>query len=106
MEHVQEDLPHLESRWLSSLREYLAFINAGLQLDNTGVAPLERRHDEFIMDRILSSKKFNCSEIKRQNYCRLFLGALTISDLATTGGNQLDHAKLSGQESLFTIRPK
>ena len=106
MEHVQEDLPHLESRWLSSLREYLAFINAGLQLDNTGVAPLERRHDEFIMDRILSSKKFNRSEIKRLNYCRLFLGALTISDLATTGGNQLDHAKLIGQGSLFSTRPK
>ena len=106
MEHVQEDLPHLESRWLNSLQKYLAFINAGLQLDNTGVAPLKRKHHEFTMDRILSSTKFNHTEIKRLNYCRFFVGALTISDLATTGGNQLDHAKLTGQESLFSIRPK
>ncbi len=107
MEHVQEDLPHLESRSLSSLQNYLAFINALLQLENTGVAPLvERKHDEFILDRILSSTKFNRTKIKRLNYCRLFVGALTISKLATTRGNQLDHAKLSGQESLFTIRPK
>ena len=78
MEHVQEYLPHLESRWLSSLRTYLVFINAGLQLDKTGVAPLERRHDEFIMDQILLSMKFTNNEIKRLNYCRLYLGALTV----------------------------
>jgi hypothetical protein len=94
MEHVQDYLPHLESRWLSSLRDYLAFINAGLQLDKTGVAPQERGHDEFIMDRIISSRKFNHNEIKRLNYCRLCLGALTILDLATTAGTRLDQTKL------------
>ncbi|KAI2495436.1 hypothetical protein MHU86_19068 [Fragilaria crotonensis] len=58
------------------------------------------------MDRILASGRFSDNEIRRINYCRLYLGALTISDLATTEGTQLDQAKLTGQESLFSNRPR
>jgi hypothetical protein len=47
MEYVQEELPHLKLKWLRSIQEFLAFIYAGLQLDEPGVAPLERIHDKL-----------------------------------------------------------
>ncbi|KAI2495798.1 hypothetical protein MHU86_18726 [Fragilaria crotonensis] len=95
-------MPHLESKWLCSLREYLAYINAGLQLDATGVAPLERQYDEFIMDRIIASRLFTKKDIRRLNYCRMYLGALTLSDLTTATGRSLDKTKLNGAISLIS----
>ena len=97
LEDVYSTLPHLETRWLQSLRAYLAQIHANLQLDKTGVAPLERQGDEFIMDRIIASGKFSNAKIKQLNYCRMYLGALTISDLSTATGDYLDNAKLDGE---------
>jgi hypothetical protein len=102
LEDVYQELPHLESKWLSSLRNYLAHIHAGMQLDKTGVAPIERQHDEYIMDRILDSKVFTAKEIKRLNNCRMYLEALTITDLATTRGDRLDNSKLEGKVSLLS----
>ena len=42
LEIVHEELPHMELKWLSSLWQYLAHINAIIQVDTTGVAPYER----------------------------------------------------------------
>ena len=49
------------------------------------------------MDRILDSKTFDAEEIKRLNYCRLYLQAVTISDLTVIDGDQLDPGKWIGQ---------
>jgi hypothetical protein len=40
------------------------------------------------------------------NYCRMYLGALTIADLATSTGDRLDNAKLQGDNSLLSIETK
>ena len=65
------------------------------------VAPLERVHDEYIMDRIVHSHQFTPAQIRTLNYCRLYLGALTLSDLTTTTGRYLDQAKVAGRPSLM-----
>jgi hypothetical protein len=67
---------------------------------------MEREHDSFIMDHIIASKKFTEAEIRKLNYCRLYLGALTIADLATSAGDRLDNAKLQGTTSLMSIKTK
>ena len=102
LEHVQVELLHLESKWLSSVRSYLADIKAGIQLDSPGVPELEREGDSFIMDRILASKRFTSHEIRLLNYCRLYINAVTIADLTTTAGDQFDLNKLSGESSLLS----
>lgn len=99
LERVHPPLPHLESKWLASLRDFLASIDASLQLDNPGIPPLQRCHDTYIMDGILSSGKFTAAEIRRLNYCRLYLQAQTLSDLTNITGDALDPAKLAGQIS-------
>ena len=100
LENVATELPHPESKWIASLRSFLASIEASLQLDVTGVSAIQRQHDFHIMDGILESKLSTDVEIKRLNYCRLFLQANTISDITKPDGCTLDHSMLRGAPSL------
>ncbi|KAI2510607.1 hypothetical protein MHU86_3718 [Fragilaria crotonensis] len=99
LEHVQEPLPHLESKWIRSLRNFLASINAKLRLDTPYLPELQRLHDACIMDVIQSSGKFTPTEICKLNYCRLYLNVVTISDITCVSGKRLDSNKLSGNHS-------
>ncbi len=96
LQRVYEDLPHLESRWLTSMRTFMADINATLELDDTGVPSIQRHDDKHIMDAILESNKFTAAQIRRLNFCRLYLQAITISDLTDATGKALDPSKLAG----------
>ena len=58
-------MPHMESKWLDSLREYLRYVNGHIDLDCAYVPTLERMHDYFIMDAILESGKFKEKEIPK-----------------------------------------
>jgi hypothetical protein len=100
LEVTQEPLPHLETRWLSSLRQFLSSINGGIQVDDPCIPQIQRQHDQHIMDLILSAKLFSNAEIRKLNYCRLFLQAVTLSDITRADGSTLDHSKLEGSPSL------
>ena len=76
LEDVHTPLPHFELKWLGSLPQYLKSNDLWLTLDRSGIPPLERVHDGYIMDLILSSQTFTPAQIRRVNYCRLFLNAL------------------------------
>ena len=78
---VHTPLPHLESQWIGSLRSYLASVDAWIETDEPYVAPLERVNDDYIMERIVKSGKFSPAQIRTANYCRMFLGAVTLADL-------------------------
>jgi hypothetical protein len=90
-------LPHLETCWLDSLRTFLACCNGSIEVDNPYVLPLQREHDFYLMDVILASKRFTDDEIRKINYCRLYLQALTISDITIAGGTRLDPYFLKGR---------
>ena len=98
---VYTPLPHLESKWIGSLRAYLASVDCWLELDETCVAPLERVDDNYIMERVVQSNQFTPAQTRTLNYCCLYLGALTLSDLTTTTGRYLDQAKVAGRPSLL-----
>jgi ribonuclease HI len=95
-------LPHFESKWIQSIRTYLASIHASIELDEPCIPAIQRQGDSHIMDHVLDSRLFSRTEIRQINYCRLYLQAITISDLATTTGDVLDHSKLLGQPSLLS----
>jgi exonuclease III len=99
---VQQSLPHLESKWLASLRTFLATIEATIEVDDPGIPSLQRNHDSYLMDHILQCKQFTNAQIRRLNYCRLYLQAVTISDVTTTSGLHLDSSKQKGEISLYS----
>jgi hypothetical protein len=74
----------------------MAGINAALELDDTGVPTIQRQEDKNIMDAILESNKFTAAQICRLNLCRLYLQAITTSDLTDASGKALDPYKLAG----------
>ena len=51
------------------------------------------------MDLIITSGRFTSTQIWRLNYCRLFLQAVTVLDIATTSGFALDISKRNGHPS-------
>ncbi len=102
LENTRQALPHLESRWLASLRIFLASQNASIHLLDPYIPHLQRIHDAYIMDAILQSNQFSPAQIRHLNYCRLYLQAVTISDITDVAGRSLDKSKLHGKPSLMS----
>ena len=88
-DNVKTSLPHFESEWLRVLRDFLKSINARFRLDNPYVPKPQRINDSYIMDHVLASKTFKPIDICRINYCRLYLQAITVSDISTASGSRL-----------------
>ena len=80
----------------------MARTECSLRIDAKDIQTLQREHDEFIMNRILDSKKFTDEEIRCLNYCRLYLQAVTISDLTGIDGKMLDPGKRTGDPTLMS----
>jgi hypothetical protein len=78
---------------------FLATQKLTVQLDDTGIPSLQRKHDSYIMDHVLNSNHYTPAEVRRLNYCRLYLNAVTVSDLANPDGITLDPSFLEGRLS-------
>ena len=89
-------IPQMEVKWLKSLRGYLHHVGGSLQLDRSYVPGLERAHDQYIMDVIMQSTRFTADEIRKLNYCRMYLQAVTLSDITNATGDRLDMHMLHG----------
>ena len=86
---VETPLPHFESEWIRVLRNFLKVIKGRIRLDNTYIPAIQRVNDTHIMDHVLTSKQFKPSEICQINYCRLYLQAVTVSDISNATGSRL-----------------
>jgi hypothetical protein len=95
-------LLHLTVCWSKSLRTFLQFLDAEIELHQDQVLPIQRQYDENVMDRILSSEAFTDKAIKQINNCQLFPQSVTISDLCTACGTRLDPFFLKGETSLLS----
>ena len=102
LEDVHTPHPHSESKWLASLRAYLATLDASLELDNPHIPPKQREHNFYLMDKVLESKKFTPLQIRQINYCQMYLQAMTVSDISNIKGDHIDPAKLQGTISLMS----
>ena len=98
---VTTPLPHLESKWIGSLRQFLSDIGLKLQLDNQSIPALQRKYDVHIMDVVLQSNLYKPAEIRRLNYCRMYLKAVTLSDITMVNGTTMDPAQWNGHQSII-----
>jgi hypothetical protein len=99
-------LPHLETKWIPSLRAFLCSVDSEIEIDTPFLYPLQREHDIHIMDRVIDSGKFKPGEVRMVNYCRLFLGVTTISNVATADGKDIDRTMFLGNPSLLASQTK
>jgi hypothetical protein len=86
----------MPGRWLSSLRTFLARIDGSIELEYSFLPPTQRAQDVYIMDMVLTSDNFTPKEICLLNYCKLYLQAVTLSDLCLANGTVLDPNMLNG----------
>jgi hypothetical protein len=92
-------LPHFESKWLRLLRNFLSHCDGSLSLDDHQVSSIQRNNDIYIMDTVLVSDLFTAAQICRINYCRLYLQAITLSDICDDAGEKLDLEMFFGRHS-------
>ena len=103
LQDVSTNLPQFdESHWLRSLRLFLRSIQGQLRLDNPYIPSLQREHDSYIMDHVLQSKQFTNKQIQSINYCRLYLQAVTVSDITNASGNRIFSGILQGKIDAIT----
>jgi len=91
-----QSIPHLETVWYPDLRNFLSENKIKIKVDHPGIVPHQREGDSHIMDHILATKRFTKGQLLRINYCRLYLNAHTISDIATACGRFLCPSLLKG----------
>ena len=100
--NVKVALPQLESKWIASLRDFLSTYDMHLNVTTPAIPKLQRMYDIHLMDMIQNSKQFTPSDVRKLNYCRLFLKAITLSDITHTTGTRLDGSKLAGAPSVYS----
>jgi hypothetical protein len=89
LQNTRINLPHLECRWIKSLRGFLRKIHATVRVDRPRVIPPEREHDVYIMEHAIRSKIFSEADLKIVNYCRQYLHVTTVSELFDTEGTTM-----------------
>ena len=97
VEDTQTKLDYLEAEWITSMRDYMAVINAKFTLKEKYIPELQRQGDSYIMDRVLAHK-FEPKQRKRINWCRMYLGLVTVSDMATASGTHILKAAHTGDK--------
>lgn len=86
---TQTDLPHLECRWLTSTRSFMASIGATFKFAKNLVFHKERTNDLFIMQYARECGLFTTKELIIINYCRIYLHVTTVSELFEPDGRTI-----------------
>jgi hypothetical protein len=89
LEDVQTPIVYSDSRWLHSLRGFLASIDGRLKLDQTFISTSQRQGDDYLMDIVIHSGAFDEPILRILNQCRLHLNVVTVSDISLADGTQL-----------------
>jgi hypothetical protein len=69
LEQPSFPLPHLEGHRLTSVREFLNYINGALEIIDVPIHPLQQNGDFFLTEKSVESKRFTPAETKRVNLC-------------------------------------
>jgi hypothetical protein len=96
LEDTKTKLPHVESEWLLSLWTYLDSIKSTIQVDQPGIPMPMREHDQYIMDIALQMNKFKPHQIRKINYCRMYMKVTTVLEITNAKGDIIDPAMIKG----------
>ena len=106
LDDVTTPLPHIPTKWYTSLRNYLSDSDTQLKLATPISYPFQREEDKQLMDVFITSGTFTPGEIVKLNYCRLYLNVHTVADITLADGLTLDATMQKGTVSLLSSRSK
>lgn len=75
--------------WFKGLWEFVSMHDIKLECDDYPMPHLQREHDEFVMDKLISLRKFDKGELAAFNRCRLRMEVLTMADIIEGDGSSL-----------------
>ena len=84
------------------LCSFFVSISTSIQLDDPCVPQPQRENDQYIMDIIFRSAQFKPVEIRKLNYCRLYMNVVTLADITKPNGLNLDPCLSKGNLSLLS----
>ena len=87
----------LPKGWVTTLREFLNFANATIEITNAWIPALQRQNDIHIMDAMLQHKWTRGDLIKFQ-MCRMYLQVCSLTCITTIKGDKLEDWALSGEQ--------
>jgi len=80
------DLPHIPANILQATRKYMRTVKVTMEVDSVDIPPTQRQGDFHLMDRAVQSRVFKAAALRRINYCRLYLNAVTVADITNASG--------------------
>ncbi len=108
LEYPGLSVPHLECKWMESMRSGLAALQGSIQCIENFIVPIAQEGDTYIMDAICESKKFTKNEVRQINACSLYLKVLLTPDISTPCGtciaNKYDGGSIKDKQNWPTIK--
>eukprot|EP00957_Ditylum_brightwellii_P130685 9969751-Ditylum_brightwellii.AAC.1 len=95
-------LQHVEVRWIPYVQKYLGENGMTIKTKYNRVYPCQQLNDRYIMTTAIHSSTFTPLELRKLNYCRVYLGVTTLSDMMLAGGRTIDPHMRSGNISLYS----
>ena len=98
LEDTASNIPQLDHEpWISTLRTFLHESELSIVISGITSLPTKRNDDKFLME--LAYKIGSKEEIIKINRCRIFLHALTISDVASPDGSKISTQAFNCEEN-------
>ena len=90
------DLPCLPDGWATSLREFLNFANATIDITDAWVPSLQRVDDEHLMEK-LTQCMWKKADMMKFQMCGLCLQACSLADIVTLEGKNIEGWAMNGE---------
>eukprot|EP00957_Ditylum_brightwellii_P098096 7473502-Ditylum_brightwellii.AAC.1 len=74
-------LPNVEVRWIPSIQKYLGENGMTLEMKYSGIYPCQWLNDRHIITTAKHSSTFTPLELRKLNYCRVYLGIMMLSSI-------------------------
>jgi hypothetical protein len=88
LEFPQQDLPHLDHGWIASICDFLRHINGSIRIMGNSPLTAPRNNDKILMEFFCRTFS-NASQLKHLNHCRMYLQAITLSDICNGEGTSV-----------------
>ena len=104
LKKTKVEILYIESKWIVSLKKFLAKIDGKLILDWEAPMKIQEKHGKFLMETFLQLGRFQRAQLKKINYCGLYLKVSLVSDTSTAEGTHLDVSLIKGDHHIFSSK--